>query len=262
MKEKIIIALSDSNLSTLISNRLSLEKYITVVVNDGQEVLEKIKTEFPNLVIVDLILPNKSGYDILFEKSLDRIITRIPVIVVSNSGIPIEMRRLPATTSVKDYVIKAHIEPDEVLVKVNAILGNIQNISNSISKDTEKKQSGKKILWVEDDKFLSSILFKKFESYGYKVFGAKDGDEAFAILRKEIPDIILLDILLPGMNGFDILQKIKMNKETNTIPVIILSNMSKQSDMEKAKLLGANKFLVKVAVSPDEIIKEVENLVR
>ena len=82
----------------------------------------------------------------------------------------------------------------------------------------------------------------------------------FALLEKDIPDIIILDILLPEMSGFDILQKIKMNENMRKIPVIMLSNMSKQSDIEKAKLLGANRFIVKAAVSLDEIIREIEAL--
>ena len=90
---------------------------------------------------------------------------------------------------------------------------------------------------------------------------AINGEEAFSILDKEMPNIIILDILLPGMNGLDILQKIKTEERFRKIPVIILSNMSKQSDIDKAKLLGAQKFIVKAAVSLDEIIKEVSDLV-
>jgi len=77
-----------------------------------------------------------------------------------------------------------------------------------------------------------------------------------------MPDIIVLDIMLPEMNGFDILQKIKMNEKHKKIPVIMLSNLSKQADIEKAKMLGANKFIVKAAVSLDEIIHEIATLTK
>lgn len=133
-------------------------------------------------------------------------------------------------------------------------------------KDAETKAKsplhGKTVLWVEDDKFLSDILSKKFVQVGCDIQHAKDGAEAFKLLEKITPDVILLDIFLPGMNGFDILQKVKMNPKLRPIPVIILSNTSQQGDLEKAKVLGANLFLVKAAASLDHILHEVGLLVK
>lgn len=123
----------------------------------------------------------------------------------------------------------------------------------------------KKILWVEDDKFLGSILLKKFASSDYDVSLAKNADEAFKMLedlKPKVPNIIILDILLPGVGGFDILQKVKMEEATRHVPVIMLSNMNKPSDIEKAQKLGAQKFMVKAAVSLDEIVKEVAQLIK
>ena len=80
-------------------------------------------------------------------------------------------------------------------------------------------------------------------------------------LKTVTPDIIVLDLLLPGMDGFDILQKIKMDSRLKKIPVMILSNLSKPGDLEKAKLLGATKFIVKAASSLDNIIEEVKKIV-
>lgn len=125
-----------------------------------------------------------------------------------------------------------------------------------------ENKSPKNIIWVEDDAFLGSILMKKFGVTGHNVSLAKSGDEAFELIKNIKPDIFVLDIFLPGMTGFDILQKIRMDQTMKNVPVIMLSNTSKQSDVDKAKLLGAQKFLVKAAVSLDEIIKEVEMLTK
>lgn len=127
-----------------------------------------------------------------------------------------------------------------------------------MQKDYSQMGKGKKVLWVEDDTLLSTILTKKFETTGFKLLKAVNGEEAFRFLSTETPNVIVLDILLPEMSGFDILQKIKMDERLKNIPVIILSNMSKQSDLDKAKVLGADKFIVKAAVSLDEIIKEID----
>lgn len=129
-------------------------------------------------------------------------------------------------------------------------------------KQIEKAVIPRNIIWVEDDKFLSSILMKKFGVSGHNIKLAKNSEETFELLKNMKPDIFVLDISLPGESGFDILQKIRMEHNTKTTPVIVLSNTSKQSDIDKAKLLGAQKFLVKAAVSLDEIIKEVELLTK
>ncbi|MDP3962838.1 MAG: response regulator [bacterium] len=265
MNKKILIALFDENLAGLISQKLSIEGYASIFAKTGEEALEKMRNESPAAALIDLVLNGKNGYDVLNEKSFDRMITKIPVIVVSNSGSPIDMGRLPSTSNiVKNYIIKTHIEPEEVMEKIREIaVSEGKPEEKAENKQEGKPQAtagGKKILWVEDDKLLGSILFKKFQSSGHTVLFAKDSDETFALLEKDTPDIIILDIMLPGMNGFDILQKIKSNEKLRNVPAIMLSNISKESDIEKAKKLGAQKFLVKVAVSLDEIIKEVNSL--
>lgn len=258
MKEKILIALSDETLATHLADKLSAEGYIPNVVQNGDEVLESMKVDAPDLLVIDLVLPGgRTGYDVLEEKTLDRLVTKIPVIIVSNSGNTIEMKRIPASPSIKDYVIKAHVSPEEIILKISALFQHHYDPHTSAA-DQGSKKAAKKILWVEDDKFLSNILKKKFESSGHVVLKAEDGEGALKILETEVPDVIVLDILLPGMSGFDIVQKIKMNEKFRRIPVYMLSNMNKPSDIEKAKVLGVQKFLVKAAVSLDEIVKEIE----
>jgi CheY-like chemotaxis protein len=268
MNEKILIALSDQTLTDLIQQKLFSHGYTTVTAKSGEEALQKMQSEKPALVLLDLVLPGKSGYDVISEKSMDRMITKIPLIVVSNAGLPVDMNRLPSAPGiVKDYLIRPHVDPEEVLEKVRGAIGSPAVITTSAPANTASASAaggsaGKKILWVEDDKFLGSILFKKFEASGHTVLPATNGDEAFAILEKQTPDIIILDILLPGLNGFDILQKIKGMEKFRDIPVIMLSNLSKPTDIERAQMLGAQKFLVKVTVSINEIIKEVDSLLK
>lgn len=258
MKEKILLALSDSNLIKIVSENLKKSNYVVEVIQNGKEVIEKMKTFKPDLLLIDTILPNKSGYDILNEKSFDREITKIPVIIISNNGAPIQMKQIPSTPSIRDYIIKSHIEADEVVAKIEKVFG--REIANMNSQIIQNGSKGK-ILWAEDDKLLGTILTKKIQQSGFVLFKANNGSEVFKILDTEVPNIIILDILLPEMNGFDVLQKIKTNEKFRKIPVIMLSNLSKQGDIEKAKLLGANKFLVKAAVSLDQIIREIEQLV-
>ncbi len=122
----------------------------------------------------------------------------------------------------------------------------------------ENNLADKKIMWVEDDKFLNDIIARKLAATKCKLFHASEGEEALAMASREIPDIILLDIILPGMDGFEILRRIKEDPKIKDIPVILLSNLGQAIDIEKGKSLGAAKFLVKATVSLDEIIGEIK----
>ncbi len=259
--EKLLLAINNKNLSTELTLRLNKRGYSTLVIDNGEEALKYMREQNPDLALVDLSLSGKDGYEVLGEKSFDRLITKIPVIVLSNSGSPIEVRRIPSTSSVKDYIVKTHVEPDEVIEKIEKSLG-YEYVKDNDEKKDKMQTPQRKVLWIEDDKLLGMILVKKFEAYGHIIFKAENGNEAFNFLEKDIPDVILLDILLPDIDGFNLLQKIKMNEKYRHIPVLILSNVSKQSDREKAKALGASNYLVKAVVSLDEIIREVDRLTK
>lgn len=263
MKEKILIALGDKVLANILVQNLKQAGYQPSLADNGNDALEKMKLLKPDLLLLGISVSGKTSYDVLNEKSFDREITKIPVIIISNSGVPIQMRQIPSTPVIKDYIVKTHIEPSEVIEKIEKAFGRGQaNPTEATPESPAKKTNGKKVLWVEDDKLLSNILTKKFDTTGYTLLKASRGEEAFKFLQTETPDIIILDIVLPEMSGLDILQKIKMEEKFRKIPVIMLSNISKQGDFEKAKLLGANKYIVKAAVSLDQIIREIENLLK
>lgn len=119
-----------------------------------------------------------------------------------------------------------------------------------------------KILFIEDDKFLAEILTKKLTDEKFEVTIALDAEEGLKKLKKEKPDLILLDLILPGMHGFEFLAKIKKNPQTQTIPVIILSNLGQKEEIEKGLSLGANDFLIKAHQTPKEIVEKVRQFIK
>lgn len=119
----------------------------------------------------------------------------------------------------------------------------------------------KSVLLVEDDNFLIDILSHKFKSSGYRLGHAGDGETALKKAREEQPDIILLDIILPGINGYEILEQLKVDGNTQNIPVVFLTNLGHKKDKEKAQQLGAIDFIVKANHSLDEIVRRVDELV-
>lgn len=120
----------------------------------------------------------------------------------------------------------------------------------------------KKILIIEDDEFLRQLVSKKISSEGFEVISAVDGPEGLEKTESEKPDLILLDLLLPTIDGFEVLSKIKTNKETSGIPVIILSNLGQQEEINKGMKLGAQDFLVKAQMTPDEIAEKIKEMLK
>ena len=117
----------------------------------------------------------------------------------------------------------------------------------------------KSVLIVEDDVLLSGLLGRKL-SKKFRLKSVPTGEAAIELLKKESPDLILLDILLPGMDGFEVLRMVKADPKTAAIPVVILSNLGQPQDVERGKKLGAAEFVVKVTLLPDEVVDLIETV--
>jgi len=116
------------------------------------------------------------------------------------------------------------------------------------------------ILLVEDDVFLSGMYKTKFELEGYNVITAEDGFKGFQAAKETHPDIILLDILMPKMDGFEVLQKIRASDDTKHIPVILLTNLGQKDDVKKGLTLGADGYLIKAHFMPSEVMTKVKSV--
>lgn len=120
----------------------------------------------------------------------------------------------------------------------------------------------KKILIIEDDKFLRELIAKKILSEGMDAIEAKDGEEGLKKLEEEKPSLVLLDLILPGIDGFEVLAQIKKDPTLPQIPIIILSNLGQRDDVEKGLSLGALDFLIKAHFTPQEIIEKIKSVLK
>ena len=117
-----------------------------------------------------------------------------------------------------------------------------------------------KILIIEDDKFLRELITQKFIKEGYDTLEAVDGEEGIKKIKEEKPDLILLDLILPGIDGFEVLTRMKNDPAVESIPVIILSNLGQREDVEKGLKLGAADYLIKAHFTPGEIIEKTKSI--
>ena len=119
-----------------------------------------------------------------------------------------------------------------------------------------------KVLLIEDDIFLKKVIKRKLLKEGYKILEALDGREGINKIKGEKPDLVLLDLVLPEMNGFEVLSQIKKDKTLAKIPVIILSNLGEEEDIKKGLEMGAVDYLIKAKFTPGEIMERIENALR
>lgn len=113
------------------------------------------------------------------------------------------------------------------------------------------------ILIVEDDEFLRSLTARRLEKENYKVTVAVDGESALKVAQESQPALVLLDLLLPGVDGFEVLRRFRADDKMKTVPVIIFSNLGSKEDIEKARSLGADDFMIKANFTLDDLMEKL-----
>ncbi len=119
-----------------------------------------------------------------------------------------------------------------------------------------------KVLIVDDDSFLSGIYATKLEIEGFAVVTARDGEEGVKAALKELPDLILLDVLMPKLDGFEALRQLKQQETTKNIPVIMLTNLGQKEDIEKGLQDGAVDYLIKAHFVPAEAVDKIKKVLK
>lgn len=131
-----------------------------------------------------------------------------------------------------------------------------------MANNSEDKKDKTYIFIVEDDKFLRELLVRKLKLQGFKTAAAIEGGEALKKIKEESPQLILLDLVLPGIDGFEVLKQLKQEAQTEKIPVIILSNLGQKEEVERGLKLGANDYLIKAHFTPDEVIRKINEVLK
>ena len=275
---QLIILLEDEKIiAGLLEDKIKEEGYRVKVARDGRTGLELILKLKPDLVLLDIILPRMNGFQVLEKLSKAKLIPQLPVVIVSNSGQPVVLERA-MKLGIRDYLIKVNFNPREVVAKVNQILrpgenGEEDSKEKEVKEKKKKKGNGKKkdaprtsknihVLIVEDEVLLTNLLERGFRQKEYIVHKATDVTQAKSVLTKQKIDVILLDMVLPGTDGFSFLKEIKQSDQWKDIPVVILSNLGQHDEVKKGLDMGAIGYMIKANTSPSDIVKKVETFIK
>lgn len=116
-----------------------------------------------------------------------------------------------------------------------------------------------KILFIEDDPLIVKIYTTRLSADGYEVLSAENGEAGLKIAEESLPDLVVLDIMMPKMDGFGVLEKLRHHPKFTKVPILVYSNLAKEEEMARAEKMGATEFIVKANLSPTEMIEKIKH---
>jgi DNA-binding response OmpR family regulator len=263
-EKKLVVLVEDEEiLSNLLIQKMEKAGYEVKSAPDGESGLELILKTKPDLVLLDMLLPKMNGFGVLEKLTEQKLLPALPVIIISNSGQPIEIDRA-LKLGVRDYLVKINFNPDEVMAKIDDVFssGGSGGAGKNVPVQSESESGAKSILIVEDDVFMAGLLERKFKQGKFNILKVSSADQAREVLSSQFVDLILLDIVLPGTDGFAFLRELKAGKKFENIPVIIISNLGQQEEIDRGLTEGAVDYIVKAHSTPGEIVEKVEKALK
>ena len=253
-KSKILVIEDNPLNMKLVTNLLTINGYDVSEAQDAEMGIEAAKSLCPDLILMDVELPGISGLDATRRIRNDPKIRDVPIIALSANAMD-EDRDKGLSAGCNDYITK----PINIKTFVNRINHHLLKTRKQVL--FNNAMSGHRILIVDDEplniKLLSALLISK----GYQVLTAGDGKEAIRKVKNERPDLILLDIMMPGMDGFEATKFLKSDADTKNIPIILVTALTGEDEKKRGLDAGADEFINK-PVNHQELETRVLSLLR
>ena len=232
----ILVVDDDSTSRTLLSTSLENEGYIVSLAEDGQQALDMLRANAFDVVLLDLIMPKITGFQVLEQMKADSKLEHIPVIVISSQD-DMESIGHCLQMGAADYLPKP-FELNLLRARVNT------SLTMKRLYDQEQEYTGK-MLVIDDDAFNRSLLATSLENRGYQVEMAEDGEQALEKLHAQSFDVVFLDLVMPKMNGFEVLHYMKADSKMQHLPVIVVSAEDDMESVVRCIEMGATDHLCK-----------------
>lgn len=262
--KQILLVGNDSPLLTDFAKTLQQHEVKVHKLSCDEVLPEKLENLEIDLIILNHLLGEGKGIDVLnkFRSANSNKVVPIFVLVEDSNEKIQEAISYGAT----DYLTPQD-DIDSILQKTRAVFEESTAFSNSAAIDITPEEAtitktGIKVFVVEDDPLLRNLLSIRLARSSFPSEFNSDGKNVIAAMKQFKPDVVVLDLMLPGISGFDILSQIKEDEKLSMIPVIVFSNRDGQEERRKAKQLGANAFYVKAMTDLSELIEEIESLVK
>jgi len=240
MNKRILVIDDDADIVEMIRNRLEADKYDVIGAFNGEDGLEKAQTERPDLIITDIVMPKMNGHELASKLHQDPSLQAIPVIVMTSH---VDLISFFGPGEIKEHLIKP-FKIGDLVVLVRQYIGEVK---------------GKKVLIIDDDPEVLRTLEPALRANNYAVSAAVNGKEGLEKIKKEIPDVILVDMLMPIMNGRSFLKIIRSVPDTSQIPVIIMG--AQQETIPFIQETDADEILLK-PFNVRDVLNELRSLLQ
>lgn len=264
-----MIVEDDPMLIEIYEKKLTEAGFEVKMVTTGKTVKDEMLAWKPDLVLLDIVLPDMDGFEVLEVLKKEESVKNIPVYVFSNLAAKEDIDRA-TSLGAAGYLTKSSFTPTQLAEELKKILGHPDLGSStervpaeSDSPDIDrKKPNGHRVLIIEDEDIFIQMFGDKLKQEGFEVVAAKNGRWGLKEAEKGGYSCILLDMMMPAMNGYEAIRELRASENTKNVPIIILSNSALDSEVKKALDLGADAYHVKTQVTPGEVVEEVEEFIK
>jgi signal transduction histidine kinase/DNA-binding response OmpR family regulator len=239
---RVLVVEDDVNAYELIASALGSAGFYAIHARHGDEAIRLAKDSHPAAVTLDLVLPGVDGWEVLKRLKNDDATRRLPVVIISM----VDNRDLGLALGADDYFVKP-VDRERLLARLREIL-------------SRRGDGAKRLLVIDDDAAVHTLLHEDLASYGFAIEKALSGEEGLRAAQECAPDVIILDLMMPGMSGFEVAGSLKENPLTANIPILILT--SKEISNEDRALLHTkvSSFVQKGSSARDQLVRELRRV--
>jgi DNA-binding response OmpR family regulator len=264
---KIVIVEDDQMISDIYNKKFSDSDFEVYSVSSGDQALEVAKREKVDIIMTDLIMPKMDGFQLIERLRSGEFDSKIKIIVTSNLSQK-EDRDKAINLGANGFVAKSDYNPSELVSEVKRLASQFQEQqkneakANSQTKDSADGDSTnkKKILIIEDEEIFIEMFGEKLKQDGYAVDSAGNGAWGIKEALRNRYDLFIIDMIMPAMTGEEMIGKLKLEKTTKNVPIIVLSASVENDVAKRVKKMGVESFFVKTKITPRELSDEVRRI--
>jgi len=263
---KILLVEDNKSVHIQIKAMLESENYLVDIAENGQEALDYVRHTIPDGIILDLMMPEIDGFEVLEKIRSTKATANIPVLVLTAKDLtPDDLNKLSAN-NIRQLIHKGDVDRDNLLFKIRQVLGlqpvlkppaEILQPAVKIKPPPKTRVAGTATVLVVEDNPDNLTTIKAILQTRCHILEAADGEEGLKAALTEKPDLVLLDMSLPRMDGFTVVQKMKEDQKARHIPVIALTARAMKGDREKILQAGCDDYISK-PIDPEKIVKKID----
>ncbi len=239
--ERVLVVEDDAHAYDLISAALGSAGYLSVRARHGEEAIKLARESRPVAVTLDLVLPGLDGWEVLKKLKSDEVTRDIPVVIISM----VDNRDLGVALGADDYFIKP-VDRDRLLQRVRQL--------------THGQPARSRLLLIDDDAAVHALLEEELSRLGYTIESAFTGESGVRVARETSPDVIILDLMMPGMSGFEVADVLKEDALTANIPILVLTSKEISGEDREELQSKVTSFVQKGKSARDQLVREIRRL--